>query len=361
MTDTSFLGRPIGSIATPALVVDLDLLEQNLGRMAAYFAGRPCKLRPHFKSHKCVELARRQLAAGACTGITCAKLAEAEQLAAGGIQDILIANQVVGADKARRLAALKGRGTVRCAVDSLENARLLSGVATESGVRIPVLLEVDIGMKRCGVPPGAPALALARELSRLPGLRFDGLQAYEGHVVDLPDPDERRRRAGAAVALVIETRRALERAGIPVALVSGGGTGTYDITGDLEGIDEVQCGSYALMDWMYARVRTEFVVARWILATIVSSHPGYAVADVGAKGLGCEWGKPLVAGHPEATARSVSEEHTTFDGLRADVGDPVRLIPSHGCTTQNLYRRMWIVRGGTVVDRWDIEGSGCLE
>ena len=361
MTDTSFLGQPIESIATPAPVVDLDLLEQNLRRMAAYFANRPCKLRPHFKSHKCVELARRQLAAGACTGITCAKLAEAEQLAAGGIQDILIANQVVGADKARRLAALNRQATVRCAVDSLENARQLSGVATASGVRIPVLIEVDIGMKRCGVPPGAPTLELAREFSRLPGLRFDGLQAYEGHVVDLPDPEERRRKTCDAVAQVIETRRELERAGLPVTMVSGGGTGTYDITGNLEGMDEVQCGSYALMDWSYARVRTEFVVARWILATIVSSHAGYAVADVGTKGLGCEWGRPLVAGRPEATARSVSEEHTTFDGLQADVGDSVRLVPSHGCTTQNLYRRMWIMRSGMIVDFWPIEGSGCLE
>ena len=129
---------------------------------------------------------------------------------------------------------------------------------------------------------------------------------------------------------MIETRRELERAGLPVTMVSGGGTGTYDITGDLDGMDEVQAGSYALMDWSYARVRTEFVVARWILATIVSSHPGYAVADVGTKGLGCEFGPPLVAGRPEATARSVSEEHTTFDGLQADVGDTVRLVPSHG-------------------------------
>jgi D-serine deaminase-like pyridoxal phosphate-dependent protein len=268
---------------------------------------------------------------------------------------------VVGADKARRLAALNRQATVRCAVDSLENARQFSGVATESGVCIPVLLEVDIGMKRCGVPPGTPACELARELSRLPGLRFDGLQAYEGHVVDLPDPAERRRKTCDAVAQVIETRRVLERAGLPVAMVSGGGTGTYDITGSLDGMDEVQCGSYALMDWSYARVRTEFVVARWILATIVSSHPGYSIADVGAKGLGCEFGRPLVAGRPEAEARSVSEEHTTFDGLQADVGDTVRLVPSHGCTTQNLYRRMWIMRSGTIVDLWPIAGSGCLE
>ena len=175
MTDTDLLGQPIESIPTPALVVDLDLLEQNLRHMAAYFAERPCKLRPHFKSHKCVELARRQLAAGACTGITCAKLAEAEQLAAGGIHDILIANQVVGADKARRLAALNRHATVRCAVDSLANARELSGVATDAGIRIPVLIEVDIGMKRCGVPPGTPTLELARVLERVHGTAHGGL------------------------------------------------------------------------------------------------------------------------------------------------------------------------------------------
>lgn len=361
MIETTLLGQPAEAVPTPAPVVDLDRLEQNLRRLSGYFGGRSCKLRPHFKSHKCVELARRQLAVGGCVGITCAKLAEAEQLAAGGVKDILIANQVVGADKARRLAALNGRATVRCAVDSVENARQLSAVAAEAGVVIRLLIEVDIGMRRCGVPAGEPTLALAREISSLPALRFDGLQAYEGHVVDLPDLEERRRRTCEAFALVIQTRRQLEAAGLPVAIVSGGGTGTYDITGNLEGIDEVQCGSYALMDWSYAQIRPEFVVARWIQATIISAHPDYAVADVGTKGLGCEFGRPILEGHPEVKTRSTSEEHTSFDGLKAKVGDKVRIIPSHGCTTQNLHRRMWISRAGKIVDVWPIEGAGCLE
>lgn len=359
--ETALIGQLPETIPTPAPVVDLDRLEQNLRHLAAYFGSRACKLRPHFKSHKCVELARRQVAAGACVGITCAKLAEAEQLAAGGIRDILIANQVVGADKARRLAALNGRATVRCAVDSPGNARQLSTIATEAGVVIRVLIEVDIGMRRCGVPPGAPTLALAREISGLPGLRFDGLQAYEGHVVDLPNFEERRRRVCDAFAAVIQTRRQLEAAGLPVPILSGGGTGTYDITGNLEGVDEVQCGSYALMDWSYARIRPEFVVARWIQATVISAHPGYAVVDVGTKGLGCEFGPPLLEGSPDAKARSTSEEHTSFDGLKAEVGQKVRLIPSHGCTTQNLHRRLWLTRGGKIVDVWPIEGAGCLE
>lgn len=282
------IGQPISAIPTPAPVADLDLLEQNLRKMAGYFASRPSKLRPHFKSHKCVELSRRQLAAGACTGITCAKLAEAEQLAAGGIADILIANQVVGEDKARRLAALNRTATVRCAVDSLVSARQLSSAAMEAGVCISVLIEVDIGMKRCGVLPGAAAVKLAQEISRLPGLRFDGIQSYEGHIVTLPDLEERTRKVREAFAAAVATRRELESAGFPVAIFSGGGTGTYDITGNIEGIDEVQAGSYALMDWSYANVRPEFSVARWILATVISSHPTYSVVDVGTKGMGCE-------------------------------------------------------------------------
>jgi D-serine deaminase-like pyridoxal phosphate-dependent protein len=159
MSAPSLIGGPVNAIPTPALVVDLDRLEQNLRRLAEYFATRPAKLRPHFKSHKCVELARRQLAAGSCTGITCAKLSEAEQLVAGNVSDILIANQVVGPDKARRLAALNRAATVRSAVDSPVNARELSTAATAAGVCIPVLVEVDLGMKRCGVSAGARSLA----------------------------------------------------------------------------------------------------------------------------------------------------------------------------------------------------------
>lgn len=360
-TEPSLIGGPVNAIATPALVVDLDRLEQNLRRLAEYFASRPAKLRPHFKSHKCVELARRQLATGSCTGITCAKLSEAEQLVAGKVNDILIANQVVGADKARRLAALNRSATVHSAVDSLVNARELSTAASEAGVCIPVLVEVDIGMKRCGVSAGAPALDLAREVSRLPGLRFDGLQGYEGHLVSLPDHEERARKTREAFAPLVATRRLIEEAGLRVAIVSGGGTGTFDITGNIEGVDEIQAGSYALMDQSYSQVRPEFVIARWVLATVLSAHDGCAVVDVGTKGMGCEFGMPGVQDFPEAKARYNAEEHTPFDGLVANVGDKVRLVPSHGCTTQNLHRRMWVTRGGKVIDVWPIEAAGCLE
>jgi D-serine deaminase-like pyridoxal phosphate-dependent protein len=348
-------------IATPVLVVDLDALERNLARMADYFSGRASKLRPHFKSHKCVELARRQLAAGNCAGMTCAKLSEAEVLVAGGITDVLIANQVVGAAKATRLADLNCKALVRCAVDSAANVDELAAAARKAGVVIPVLVEVDVGMQRCGVAPGAPAVELARRVAASDGLRFEGLQGYEGHVIMTEDYDERRALTEAALTPLVATRHELESTGIPVAIVSSGGTGTYDIAGNIDGIDEVQCGTYALMDASYKRIRPEFEIARTVMATVISATPSYAVVDVGAKGLGGEFGLPEVVGHPEATARYTAEEHVPFDGMTAEVGARLQVVPSHGCTTQNLYRRMLIVRDGDMIDEWAIEGSGCLE
>jgi D-serine deaminase-like pyridoxal phosphate-dependent protein len=357
----SLIGKPAEAIVTPALVLDPEVLEANLALMADWFRGRPCRVRPHFKGHKCVTVAHRQLAAGSIAGITCAKLAEAEQCVAGGVRDVLIANQVVGKEKTRRLAALNRDATVRVAVDSRENTAALGEAARAADVTIGVLVEVDIGMARCGVRPGPEALALAEVVTTTDGLRFDGLQGYEGHAVMIPDPEERRRRVVEAMGPLIETRRALEEAGMPVRIVSSGGTGTYDITGEIEGIDEVQAGSYALMDAAYKKVRPEFAVARTVLTTVISVQDGYVVADVGSKGLGCEFGPPSVAGHPEAEATKVSEEHVKIVGLRAEVGHQVALIPSHGCTTNNLYRKMYVVKDGRIEDVWPIEGSGCVE
>lgn len=358
---TSLIGQPVRAIETPAMVVDAEKLERNLAKMAAYFKARHAKARPHFKSHKCVQLARRQLAAGSACGITCAKLSEAEQLVAGGVRDILIANQVVGDGKARRLAALNREATVRAAVDSAENVRQLAAAARAEKVTLGLLVEVDVGMGRCGVAPGQATLDLARLVAAADGLRFDGLQGYEGHVVTTPDYEERKRKTAAALAPLLDCRPFLAAAGLPVKIVSSGGTGTYDITGDLPGIDEVQVGSYALMDNAYRKVRPEFEVARTVQARIISATPTHAVADVGAKGLGGEFGLPVIDGYPDAKVRYVAEEHTVIDQVALRVGDLVRIVPSHGCTTNNLYRRMWIARQDRVEAVWEIEASGCLE
>jgi len=355
----SYLGKPVEALPTPALIVDADALEHNLACLAGYFARRKARLRPHFKSHKCVTLARRQLAAGNTAGITCAKLSEAEVLVAGGVKDVLIANQVVGKPKAERLAVLNHAATVRAAVDGAENVEELGAAAVAAGVAIGVLIEIDVGMRRCGVPPGEPALALARKIAATPGLRLDGLQAYEGHLVTCPDFEERR--VTDAMQPVAATRRLLEAAGLPCPIVSGGGTGTYEITGNLPHFDEIQAGSYALMDCAYAKVSPMFHNALFVLATILSSGRGFAVADVGLKGMGNEFGLPVIAGHPEARPRSIAEEHLPIDNFGAAVGEKIRIIPSHGCTTCNLHRRMWIFRRGMIEDMWPIEASGCLE
>jgi D-serine deaminase-like pyridoxal phosphate-dependent protein len=357
----SFIGKHVETLPTPALVVDVEALDHNLKLMADYFATRRTKLRPHFKSHKSVTLAKRQLQAGNAVGMTCAKLAEAEVLVAGGIKDVLIANQVVGPEKAQRLAAMNRVATVRAAVDSPANVVELGAAAVSVGVTIGLLVEVDIGMRRCGVPAGEAVLALARKIQETRGLRFDGLQAYEGHLVTLPDFQERRHKVTEAMQPLLATREMLNEAAIRCAIVSGGGTGTYEITGNLPVFDELQAGSYALMDCSYKKICPVFKNALSILATVISAGNGCAVADVGLKGMGNEFGLPIVAGAPEAKARYVAEEHVPLDNLDAPVGSKVRLIPSHGCTTCNLHRRMWVVRRDIIEEVWPIKGSGCLE
>ena len=220
-------------------------------------------------------------------------------------------------------------------------------------------------MHRCGVAAGEPALELARLVASSPGLSFEGLQGYEGHFVDLRDETERTQKTRLALKLLVDTSRHIERAGLPVNLVSGGGTGTYTITGDYEGVDEVQAGSYAAMDWYYQDIRPEFRQAQTILTTVISRPtPGMAIIDVGRKGVGGEWGPPRIKDMPGAEVVNFgSEEHIGIavpDGHLVRVGDQIEIIPSHGCTTCNLYREYIVHRVGTVIGVWPIEGSGKL-
>ena len=359
--DESLFGLRIDAIDTPAMIVDLDILEANLKLMADYFADRHCKIRPHFKSHKCVELARRQMQFGNACGITCAKLSEAEQLVAGGIDDVLIANQVIGDRKTARLAKLNQSAVVRCAVDSVTGIEQLDRQGRAAETCIPVLVEVDIGMKRCGVQPGMPTLELVKEIADRKHVRFDGLQGYEGHLVCIADQQERRDRTTHAMEQLIKTKQLLQREGIPVSTVSGGSSSTYDTTGDFDEIDELQCGSYALMDWSYQELRPEFQIARWILTSVVSKSGESVVADVGLKGIACDFGPPRVEGFPDAIVRYTAEEHIPLDHVQAAIGQQLRLVPSHGCTTSSLHRQMWITRDDVIVDVWPIEGAGSLE
>jgi D-serine deaminase-like pyridoxal phosphate-dependent protein len=355
-----FKGKPVIELPTPSIVADITAIDANLAKMDGFFAGPGSKLRPHFKSHKCVTLARRQMSLPNTVGITCAKLSEAEQLVIGGVHNILIANQVIGRDKTARIAEMNRKAAVHVAVDSRLGTEQLGDAARKAGVTIGVFIEIDIGMKRGGVQPGKPVLDLAEIISGTQGIHFEGIQSYEGHIVTLEDYDERKRRVEQDLKPVIETKKRLEEKGFQI-IVSSGGTGTYDITGHIEGINELQCGSYALMDSAYRKIRPEFENGRYVLATIISDQKERRTLDVGLKGIGAEYGTPEVIGYPDAASLGFAEEHLMFEKLDSNIGDKIRLIPPHGCTTNNLYDRMWITRNDIIEDVWAIEGRGCLE
>jgi len=356
-------GMRMEQLDTPALIVDLDILERNIAQMADFFAGQRAALRPHIKTHKTPAIAHMQLKAGAI-GITCAKVGEAEVMAKAGIRDILIANQVVGQVKIDRLMDLARHADVTVAVDDARNVTDLSRAASAKGVVVRTLVEVDIGMKRCGVPAGEPALELARQVTASPGLRLAGLMGYEGHLVLISDYEERQREVRTALKPLSDTADLLRRHGLPVDIISGGGTGTYDITGSYPMMTEIEAGSYVFMDTTYHAVRPEFGISLTLLATVISRpQPGYIVTDAGLKALSKEFGWPGLVNVPGADMRYLSEEHGVIDltdpeAVDLQPGDKVRFIPSHCCTTVNLHDKLYAVRKGVVEAIWPISARG---
>lgn len=356
------IGLRIEDLDSPALLLDQEVSDRNLHRMAEFFRDRTCQLRPHFKNHKCTTLARRQLDVGSAVGVTCAKLGEAEVLADHGFDEALIANQVIGSRKIRRLTELAKKMNVKVAVDHIDQIESLSQAAASADVSIGVFVEVDIGMGRCGAKPGEPSLELARQIVSRPALRFEGLQAYEGHTVYIDDYDKRRELTEHAMLQAVNTRKLIESKGIDVGVLSGGATGTYKITGEIEGMNELQAGSYATMDWRYHQVVPDFSIALSVLTHVISVRPNTAVLDVGLKGAGCEFGLPRIKDYPDVNIPFFgAEEHLVVnDTPRWSIGEAVQLISSHACTTCNLYRQMYVHKEGVVVDVWPIEASGKL-
>jgi D-serine deaminase-like pyridoxal phosphate-dependent protein len=347
-------------VPTPAPVIDLPALTRNIERMAAYFAARPCGLRPHFKAHKVPEIARRQLAAGACTGLTCATVAEAEAVAHLGA-DLLVANEVVDAARATRLAALAARLPVTVAVDSPTGLEVVAAAARAAGVTVGVLVDVNVGQDRCGVAPGEAALVLARRVAGAAGVRLRGVMGYEGHVQPVRDRAEREVRAREAMGLLVATAEQLRADGLPCEVVSGGGSGTYDLSGNVPGVSEIQAGSYVLMDTDYAAVGLPFEAALTVAGTVVSRTGMRVVADCGHKALARDHGLPAVAGVPGASVAGLNDEHAILE-VPADctlaVGDRVALRPSHIDPTLNLHDACFVVEDGRVVDVWPIAARG---
>lgn len=353
-------------IPTPALVVDLPAMERNVQRMAQYYAGRPCKLRPHFKAHKTPAIARRQLAAGSCTGLTCATVGEAELVVRDGLtDDVLIANEVIGPGKAERVAQLARGADVKVAVDSAAGLEELSQAARAQGAEVGVLVDVDVGLPRCGIAPGEPALELARQVETTEGVRLRGLMGYEGHVVGIEDRTEREARAAKAMDRLLLTVRLVRDAGLACDIVSAGGTGTFDITGTMEGITEVQAGSYVLMDTAYAKLDLPFEQAFTILGTVLSRpRPERCVTDAGLKACAVDHGNPNVKDVDGASVLFLSDEHATIvlppDSTVA-AGGRIELWPSHIDPTINLHDVLYAVEGGDVVEVWPVAARGYVE
>jgi D-serine deaminase-like pyridoxal phosphate-dependent protein len=348
-------GQPVSTLESPQLLLDLDIVDANLRRMLAN-----CRVdvRVHFKSLKCTGLARH-LAANGVRGFLCAKLNEAEALADAGISDLFVANQIIGPVKLGRLAELALRAKVRVCVDDPGNVVEMARAAQAARAEIGVLVEVDIGMGRCGVAPGEATLDLARHVASQPGLRFLGLQGYDGHLQMLPDVNERRSKCLEGLAQLIATRRLLERHGVPVEVVTGAGTGTWEFVAAQEGITEIQPGSFLLMDCAYHAVRPEFGCALSILAAVISRRPGRYILDAGSKAISRDFGTPVIKGRPADRVVKLSEEHAVVDADEpVNLGDLREVLPAHCCATMNLHRQCVAVRGGSVEAAWPIEASG---
>ncbi len=366
MYDTEmYIGRHKTELDTPALLIDLDIMESNIQKMANYFATVNTELRPHVKTHKTPIIVHKQIAAGAI-GATCAKLGEAEAVVHAGIKDVLIANQIVGSHKIARLINLAKHSDIMVAVDNVENVHAISKAASEKGVTIRVLVEVNIGMDRCGVEPGRETLPLVHIVGESSNLKFEGLMGYEGHTVAKPVRTERENATKAAMQRLIDTKHLLEENGIHVPIMSGGGTGTYDITGSIPEMTEVQAGSYVFMDATYRNVEgvgEKFDCALTVLATVVSRPEKHRiVVDTGLKVLTKEFGIPQPVDLHGVEMIGLSEEHGKILVSDEDISikptDKLEILPTHCCTNVNLHDKYYGVRNGTVETVWEIAARG---
>ena len=354
----SLLGRTRGQLPTPVMLLDLEAVTRNIVLMAGRFSGGT-RLRPHGKSHKCAELARRQIQAGAI-GLTVATAWEAVAFANRGIADILIANEVVGAEKLAHLAAAAREARITVAVDDADNARALADAAQKVGREFGVVIDVDVGLARCGIRTPAAALPLAQAVAKLPGLKLCGVMGYEGNFAAELTAETKQQKAVAAMDRLFAVVETLTSAGFPVDIVSAGGTSTAGLTGKFPGLTEVQAGSYVLMDNARRPIASEFQPALTVLATVVSRHGATVVLDAGRRTVGLEIAAPSIVG-VNATLRRSGDEHLVFDLATESplrVGDHVEVVPGYVPTTVNLHDAYLVMREGQVVEVWPVLARG---
>jgi D-serine deaminase-like pyridoxal phosphate-dependent protein len=364
-------GMRLHDVETPALLIDLDAFERNVAKMAYSLRGTGVRLRPHAKTHKCAVIAARQIAAGA-VGVCCQKVTEAEAMIYGGVPDVLVSNQVIGPRKLARLASLATQARVGVCVDHPLNVAALDEAAHSTGARLDVLVEVNVGMDRCGVEPGEPAVALAQAVTSCHNLRFAGLQAYYGPAQHIRRYEDRLSAINTAAEKVKLTLRLLRQAGLSAETVSGGGTGSFEFELQTGVWTELQCGSYVFMDADYLKnLRADgvpggvFEPSLFIFATVMSRPaPERAVVDAGLKALSVDSGLPWVAGVEGIEYVGADDEHgkLAVRGAPAavELGSKLRLIPGHCDPTVNLYDWYVCYRGDRVEAVWPVTARGAV-
>jgi D-serine deaminase-like pyridoxal phosphate-dependent protein len=363
-TADSLVGRPAEGADTPAPLLDLDAFERNASFIAGFLRGHGLAWRPHVKAHKSPRLAMLQQRHGAI-GITCAKLSEAEVMAAHGIGDILVANYLSTPAKWARAAAVQQRARVAVDVDDIEHVRMASAAAVAGGTQIPLFIEVDIGMHRAGVRTSASALGLAGDIAESAGVFLAGVMGYEGHLLRAWPEEDKRAQCAQALAGLTEIADDLRSAGHDVPVVSSGGTGSFQLTADLPGLTECQAGGGCLMDRFYAEdCHVDLAQALTVLTSVVSVHPGGAVVDAGFKTCGnlADFSLPRVLGRPGVTVRALSAEHGILDVAERPlrIGEQVRLVPAYSDAMLVLHDSLIGHRDGVVTEIIAMPGRGRL-
>jgi D-serine deaminase-like pyridoxal phosphate-dependent protein len=359
---SELVGRDVDELDTPTVLVDLDVLERNIERMAHFARQHGVSLRPHAKTHKTLGVALRQRAAGG-TGLTVAKLDEAEAYLAAGFDDLLVANEVVGPDKWRRLVDLQTRGSVAVGLDSREAADGLNTIASAAGVTVPVVIEVDSGLRRAGVQPGSPTLTLAEHAAGLANLRLRGVFTHAGHAYGAASPAEVARIGEHEGNVLVETAALLREHGLACAVVSVGSTPTARHAGKVPGVTEIRPGNYVFYDRMQVALGAATLedCALSVLVRVISRpDAARAVLDAGSKTFALDrgaHGMDALAGFGQdrqhgLILQRLSEEHAVcdVDDQRICVGDRLRIVPNHACTVANLADVLVGVRGGRVTE-----------
>jgi 3-hydroxy-D-aspartate aldolase len=362
------IGMDLADVATPSLIIELDAFERNVATLRDRLADAGVRLRAHSKTHKSVDIARYQIEHGGACGICCQKVAEAEVMVAGGVDDVMLSNQVVDRNKIDRLARLAGRARILVCVDDPGNVDDLSAAALRHHGMLECLVEIDVGAGRCGVQPGPEALAIAKKIDSSEGLKFVGIQAYQGSAQHIRSYAERRSAIESATSMTSATLIQLSRNGLECAIVAGAGTGSYYFEAASRIYNEMQCGSYIFMDADYKRVLdeqdrsiSEFENSLFIWTSIMSkTRTDKAVCDAGLKVMSLDSGLPVVFGRDDLEYIECSDEH----GVIADphnslrLNDRLKLVPGHCDPTCNLHDWYVGIRDGKVECLWPVSARG---